>query len=296
MVAGLHGAGSHTVPGYLGINVRTVSEERVAALKLKDGRGAEIVQVDHDGPAGKMGLREHDVVLQMNGVAIEGEEQMRRMLRDMPPGRNVSLVIVRDGSGQMTVTAQMADRTKVEQQAWANHLRPGDAVGGGPQALAAGLPAGSVDDEVIDGGTVGPPVNGGKYSKGFLGTLLMSPSYTGVVLEKMGPQLASFFGSQNGRGLLVRSVEVNSPAAQAGMQAGDVVVKANAQMVASMGDWAKQIKEAKGHPVTVTVLRDKSERTLTLVPDGKKRSGLERKGTGYDMAGDGVVVAGLVGL
>jgi serine protease Do len=103
----------------------------------------------------------------------------------------------------------------------------------------------------------------------------MSPSYTGAMLEVMGPQLAQFFGVEGRTGLLVRSVENNSPAAQAGMKAGDVVVHANTRTVATMSDWAKTIREAKGRPVSVIVLRDKQEKTLTLTPDGKKRSELE---------------------
>ena len=53
--------------------------------------------MDHDGPAGKMGLREHDVVVQMNGAAVTGEEVLRRMLRDTAPGRTVTLLLSRDG-------------------------------------------------------------------------------------------------------------------------------------------------------------------------------------------------------
>jgi S1-C subfamily serine protease len=103
----------------------------------------------------------------------------------------------------------------------------------------------------------------------------MTPSYTGAVLEKMGPQLAGFFGVQGSAGLLVRSIEANSPAAMAGMRAGDVVVRANAHAVGSLSEWAKTIKEAKGRPVTVVVMRDRAEQTLTLTPDSKRRSSVE---------------------
>ncbi len=81
------GDGIRRPQGYLGVDVRDVSEESVSLLKLREARGAEIIRVDHDAPAGKMGLREHDVVLQLNGVAVEGEEQIRRMLRELAPGR-----------------------------------------------------------------------------------------------------------------------------------------------------------------------------------------------------------------
>ena len=56
-----------------------------------------------------------------------------------------------------------------------------------------------------------PAAGGARYSQSFLGTLLMSPSYTGAMLEMMGPQLARFFRRASGNGLLVRSVVDEQP-------------------------------------------------------------------------------------
>ena len=74
MVAGAMGGSSHkyVAPGYLGVEARDVNEEQVGELKLKEARGAEIVSLDHDGPACKAGMRMHDVILQMNGQVIDG--------------------------------------------------------------------------------------------------------------------------------------------------------------------------------------------------------------------------------
>ena len=105
--------------------------------------------------------------------------------------------------------------------------------------------------------------------------MVMNPSYTGLYLEKMSAQLAGYFGVPNGSGLLVRSVQENSPAALAGMHAGDVVVRANDKTVANTNDWAKAIKNSHGHSLTVVVMRDKKEQTLTLTPDSKKRSSID---------------------
>jgi len=263
-VAGAAGAGAPArAQGYLGVDVRDVSDDQVAVLKLrpksKDDRGAEIILVDHDAPAGKVGLREHDVVLRMNGQAIEGEEQLRRLLRESLPGKTIVLLISRDGQ-QMSVTAQMANREEVERKAWEQHLTVPE-----PQDPAA---AGDFE------GT--PPAPGSPvHGNSFIGTILMTPSYTGVMLEPMSMQLAQFFGVTTGGGLLVRSVAANSPAEQAGIHAGDVVVRADSKQVASTADWAKAIKNSHGQPMSVTVLRDKKEQTLTLKPDPKKRSSLE---------------------
>jgi serine protease Do len=260
--------GSRSAPGYLGIDCRDVSDDEISTLKLKDAKGAEIIRVDHDGPAGKMGLREHDVVVQMNGAAINGRDQISRLLRETAPGRTIALVISRDGQ-QMTLTALMGDKSEVERQAWEQHLAVLPAPG--PQAPSASFPGD--DPSSQNGPTVAAaPAPPAKYSKGFLGTILLSPAYTGAVLERLSPQLGQFFGVPRGTGLLVTSVDNNSPAAAAGVRAGDVVLRANARLVTSMTNWTRIVREAKGKAVEVVVLRDKQEKTLLLTPDARKHS------------------------
>lgn len=274
--------------GYLGVDIRDVAEEQMSALKLKEPRGAEILRVDHDGPAGKAGLREHDVVLQMNGQVVEGEEQLRRMLRETPAGRTVTLLVSRDGQPQM-FTAKMANREELERQAWQQHMtvpEPDDMSppviagnGGSPGGGSGPAPRGGMGFFHGGGPAIAP---GGRGDRGMLGTML-GQAYTGALLEPMGQQLAEFFGVQGGAGLLVRSVEANSPAATAGIRAGDVVVKLNQTSIAGIGDWSKAVRDSKGKPVPVTVLREKKEQTLTLTPDPKRRSGVEwpRLGPGF---------------
>jgi serine protease Do len=264
-----HGHGNQ---GYLGIEMRDVSEEQLGVLKLKDARGAEITNLDHDGPACKAGMRMHDVIVQMNGQAIENEDQLHRLLRDVPVGRTVSFVVSRDGQTQ-TMTMTAADRRTVGLQAWEQHY---SVPAPGPSGVVRG-------NNFLDNSK---PVNvaAPKEHKDLLGTetIVLSSSFTGAKLEVMGPQLAEFFGAQGGAGLLVRSVDGNSPADEAGMKAGDVVVRINSISVANGTDWTKTVHDNKGRPVPVVVLRDKQERTLTLTPDGKKRSSLW---TGFGLEG-----------
>ncbi|HWG16960.1 MAG TPA: PDZ domain-containing protein, partial [Acidobacteriaceae bacterium] len=228
--AGAHG-GSSSAPGYLGVDLRDISQDELGTLKLKEARGAEIVLVDHDAPAGKAGLREHDVVLQMNGQPISTKEQISHMLRECAPGRLVTLLISRDGQ-QMTVTAQMSTHEEVDRDAWEHHVMAPDLMDDSADASAAAAPAQS-----------SPQVHGGNS---FISSVLPTSTYTGAMLEKMPAQLADYFGAAGGHGLLVSSVKPNSPAALAGMHAGDVVVRANDKSIASTGDWSKAVKNSKG--------------------------------------------------
>jgi len=67
--------------------------------------------VDQDAPAGKAGLREHDVILSLNDTAVESAAQLRRMIKETPSGRVVNLGISRDGQ-PLTIKVQLADRHK----------------------------------------------------------------------------------------------------------------------------------------------------------------------------------------
>jgi serine protease Do len=256
----------HGTPGYLGIETRDVSDGQLGLLKLKDARGAEITDLDHDGPACKAGLRMHDVIVQMNGQAIENEDQLHKLLRDLPVGRVVNFVVSRDGQTQ-TMTMTTADRRTLGLQAWEQHY---SVPAPGPSGVVRG-------NSFFNNSTAKPTTTTApKEHKDLLGTetIVLSSSFTGAKLELMGPQLAEFFGAQGGAGLLVRSVDGNSPADDAGMKAGDVVVKINSIPVANGTDWTKTVHDNKGKALPVVVLREKHEQTLTLTPDGKKRSSL----------------------
>jgi len=273
-----HSSSSKSAQGYLGIDIRDVTPDQVRPLRLNEAKGAEIIDVDHDGPACKAGLELHDVILQMNGQKIENQDQLRQMLRAIPPGRTVTLLISRNGLEQ-TISAQMANREEVEREAWKQRYRvPAPASFGGAVVTNGFLKSAPTPDV-----SAAEP----KGHRDFLGmSVILSSSFTGAKLEVMGPQLAEYFGAQ-GAGLLVRSVDTNSPADAAGMKAGDVVVRVNQVPVASGNDWTRTVRENRGKPLPVVVLRDKHERTLTLTPDSKKRSSL-RLGSGLEQYLNGV--------
>src|SRR3979411_3120259 len=82
---------------YLGVDIADISSDRLGALKLKEEKGVEVTMVDQDAPAGKAGIKEHDVILTRNGTAIESGTQIKRMIRETPAGRLVTFELSRDG-------------------------------------------------------------------------------------------------------------------------------------------------------------------------------------------------------
>jgi ElaB/YqjD/DUF883 family membrane-anchored ribosome-binding protein len=97
----------------------------------------------------------------------------------------------------------------------------------------------------------------------------------GLVVESLSPQLSDFFGVARGQGVLVRSVERGSPAAVAGLKAGDVILKVNNETVHDMADWQRGM-HAQSPKIAIGIWRDKREQTVTMtVPSPGDTSRLE---------------------
>jgi serine protease Do len=228
---------------YLGVDIADVSPERLGELKLKEEHGAEVTMVDQDAPAGKAGLHEHDVIVSLNGTAVESAAQLRRMIKETPSGRVVTLGISRDGQ-PMTIKAQLADRH--QSMAWEPKL---PALSGLPKV--AQLPDFDVPVSVV---------------------IVHSSMRSGLMVENITSQLGDFFGVKDGKGVLVRSVEKGSRGEKAGFRAGDVVVKVNNQPVHDTSDFTHALRSSSG-AAAVTVIRERREQNLTLTLPEKKDSG-----------------------
>ena len=271
--AGLHGSVNGRPPGYLGILFHDAAAENA---RSRGPHGVEVVMVDHDGPAGKAGLQPHDILLSLNGQAIAGREALRRMIHDAGAGVDVVLGVLRSGRA-LTLTARLADRDTVERAAMARlaasspPLQPpvttaeaDGSVTGAPETPPA---------EMQPSPPPGPaPV---VHGQSFLGSVLHSGPFTGMMLDAMEPQLATYFGAPQGVGLLVQSVTPGSPAAVAGLRAGDVLLRADQVALRTPSDWSKRVHAAKGRPMALSVLRERREMTVTLQPELKHHSLLE---------------------
>ena len=263
-----HGAarasGQHA-PGYLGIGFQDLNEEQSTALHLKLGNGVMVTKVDQDGPAGKSGLRPRDVIVSLNGQLLGGADGLHKMIREAGPGTDIALMVLRGGQS-VGVNVQLRLRGDVERDAM-KRMGATDT-----EASGEADPALDRTETIVDPA----PAAGTTDSRGpgFIASMLHMTPFTGLAMETMEPQLAGFFGVPSGVGLLVHTVMPNSPAAAAGLRAGDVVVRADAVAMKSTSDWTKRLHASKGAPIALTVMRDKREMTLTIIPDLKKHAEL----------------------
>jgi len=217
---------------YLGVGVADIDAESAKALNLKEARGVEIKNVVEDSPAAKAGLKEGDVVLEYNGEKVEGMEQFMRMVRETPPGRQVSLVIWRNGATQK-VTATIGTRRRG--MIWR---------GEGPIVIPRIPEIPNLPD--------------------MPGLMSWRSTMLGVDSESLTPQLGEYFGVKEG-GVLVRSVIRNSAAEKAGLKAGDVIVKVNGERVSSPRQITNVLAGLRlPKTIPVVVVRRQQEMTLNV--------------------------------
>jgi S1-C subfamily serine protease len=244
--------------GYLGVDISDVDTEKAQALKLKETRGAVITLIDHDAPAGQIGLKVNDVVLALNGQTVDGAEQLRKMLKEIPAGRSVSIEISRDGNIQ-TIAVQLAERKTLEHDVW-------DKIGSADVSAPVpgmGILAGGVGDATLSGG----------FHLPFFGSTLK----VGALVEPLTSQMAEYLGVSGG--LMVKQVTRKSEAASAGFRAFDVILKVGPESITTSADWERALHTNEGKTVAVTILRDKKQQTLTLQVDSKRRGAVQQPTT-----------------
>jgi len=244
--------------GYLGVDVSDMDSEKAQSLNLKETRGAVITLIDHDAPAGQVGLRVNDVVLSLDGQPVENADQLRRMLHELPAGRKVSLEISREGNIQ-TMAVQLADRKQIEHEAWGKIDNGGNDV-----APPAGM-------GLLTGGGGDAPAGGG-FHLPFFGSSLN----VGALVEPLTSQMADYLGVAGG--LMVKQVARKSQADTAGLRAFDVILKVGTDSIDTSADWDRALRSNEGKSVQVTILRDKKQQTLNLEVDSKHHGAVEHPG------------------
>ena len=108
----------HVVRGRIGVTIQDVNAQLAESFGLDRPRGALVSSVEKDGPASKAGLMPGDVILAVNGHAIERYGELSGSIAAMKPGADASLQVWRGGK-QQNVSVKIAE-LKEQQQSAAN--------------------------------------------------------------------------------------------------------------------------------------------------------------------------------
>ena len=246
---------------FLGVGTEDISKENMARYGMREVRGVGVTEVVKDSPAEKAGLRKDDVILRFDGESVTSVRKLTRLVNESSADQNVRLTISRGGSEQ-EVSATLSKRKM-------DNIFSGSF----PRILR-----GDNDEDgvrVFPNGNWPPSIGGGD---GPMVWTLGANRRIGVSTQSLSKQLADYFGVKDG-GVLITSVSDNSPAAKAGLKAGDVITAIDGEKVTSPGDITRVLGKKETGDVSLTVVRDKNTRSITVTPEKNPNQDLFKPGS-----------------
>lgn len=246
----------------LGVSVRDLDADQAQGQS-----GAVVEDVRAGSAAEKAGIKKGDVITAFDGENVRGVRHLTRLVSETPDGRTVNASVMRDGKRvEVTVTPDAGSLASLERNfdvlvpPMRFEKRPH-----GDDDLAWAMPGGRGGAWMFKGARPGE-VFGFKSEKGRLG----------IKIQALDGQLAEYFGTSTG--VLVNSVEAESPAAKAGLKAGDVVTAINGKSVTEPSELIDVVRGVEdGATLTLSYTRDKKAHSATATLDKAPAAEQQRK-------------------
>jgi serine protease Do len=181
--------------GYIGVMLRDVDPDLQRGLGLRSSDGALVQDVTPGSPGARAGLRTYDLIVAVDGRAIEGNDALIQLISAREPGSAATIHIVRDGR-PMNLTVKLAERPQRDRPAAASEPAERSS---NDRALPLGMFVREIDGE-----------SAGRYNL---------PGGT--------------------RGVIVSRVEPMSPAFDAQIERGHVLLEINRQPVETIDDYRR---------------------------------------------------------
>lgn len=243
--------------GYLGVQTKDVNSANFASFGLASVRGVAVEKVVDGSPAADAGLRDGDVIIRFNGEEVTSSQKLTRLVSEVAPDHQVRLTILRNGA-ESEVKAIIGKRP-------APRFESGSfGVPGAPQRIE--IP----DFEGFPGVPAIP------FPRGEGNTMVWrfgNSRQIGVGLTSLTKQLSEHFGVKGGS--MINNVRENSPAANAGLRAGDIIVEIDGKEVANDMDIIRAISSKEEGEVSITFVRNGARQTISVTPE-KGNNSLER--------------------
>jgi serine protease Do len=240
--------------GYLGVSVQRLRKSLREAFDIpSDVQGLVISNVHDDTPADDAGLRNRDVILKLNGRAMDDEDEFTEAVRALEPGSEATLSIWRDGSTR-DVTFTAAKRPRTWSFSW--NSDDDDA----PRAFAV---PGTPRIPPVPPVPHAPRAPSLHHLRGM--EHFGSGGRLGVEIRDLNEDIASYFGVAGDRGALIWKVNDDSPAEEAGLKAGDVIVEIEGETVRDTRDLREVLAgHDPGETVAVSYIRRGSNATARV--------------------------------
>ncbi len=250
---------------YLGVQTVEVNRGNFAKYGLRDVRGVAVEKVIEGSPAQAAGLQEGDVILRFNGAEVGSSRMLTRMVNEVSPDHTARITVLRGGS-EREVTVTVGKRpTPSWNDSGFNLNFPHDFPNMQQLPRMPIMPKIDVMPH-IDIPDLPDMPNFEENFKWRFG----SSRQIGVSLIGMTKQMADSFGVSGGA--MISEVRENSPAAKAGLKAGDIIVEFDGKAVKGDGDVIRTMSEKKEGDVSLTVVRNGSRQTFKVTPEEAKHN------------------------
>lgn len=268
--------------GYLGVQTTEVTKENFAKFGLREVRGVAVEKVVENSPAAAAGIKDGDVIVRINGEEISSTRKLTRLISEIDVDHQVKVTVLRNGSEQ-EITATLGKR-------------PGAVFGeGGNFSFSSPAPLGKFDlnelkalpqfKEMQPIAPMSPMPLLKNFPDGEMFKSFSLPGgdgqvfswssgsgrQIGVGVTDLTKQLAQHFGVEDG--LMINEVRENSPAAKAGLKAGDIIVEVNSKAATSQLDLIREVNSKKEGDVQLTIVRDGKRQTISVTPEASKDTG-----------------------
>ncbi len=101
--------GKKVVYGWLGVHIQDITDDVAEYYSLTDRVGVLVYQVVEDGPAGKAGMKDGDIIRSVDGTAVEHTRQLIELVSRMPAGQETAIGVLREGK-PLTLQVEIGER------------------------------------------------------------------------------------------------------------------------------------------------------------------------------------------
>ena len=253
---------------YLGVQTAEVNRANFAKFGLRDVRGVAVEKVMEGSPAQAAGLQTGDVIVRFNGQEVSSSRMLNRLVNEVDPDHSARITVVRGGSErELNVTMGKRPTPKWDDSnfnfKFPDHF-PNIEIPNIQIPKMPVMPKIDINPQI----DVMPNLPNWDWNGDDFNFHFGSRRQIGVSLVRMTKQLSDSFGVTGGA--MISEVRENSPAAKAGLKAGDIIVEIEGKPVKSEGDLIRALNEKKEGELTLTVVRDRNRQTIKVVPEEAK--------------------------